>query len=123
MDHRIACQLLISCHAHQSALERERAQQQDLRGRAQQDPRATCMELQMCWASDVTQELRMMHAEQISSFPHAGSRALSLLENIELVASKASLRRCETTVVSEVQRFHVALAEKGSPKEFLATEL
>ena len=67
--------------------------------------------------------------EQFSSFPHAASRALSLfLENIEMIASKASLRRCESTVVSQVQRFHVALAEKGAPElerlaqEFLATE-
>ena len=61
-------------------------------------------------------------------FPHA-ARALSLfLENIEMVASKATLRCYETIVASQVQRFHVALAEKVSPElaqvaqEFLATE-
>ena len=82
MDHRIACQLLIPCHLHQFALGRGRVQQQD--------PRATWMEFQMCWASDATRELRMM------TRAHG---ALSLLqENIEMVASKASLRRCETTV-------------------------
>ena len=62
--------------------------------------------------------------EQFSSFPHAASRALSLLlENIEMVALKEP-----TTVVSQVQRFNVARAEKVSPElaqvaeEFLATE-
>ena len=102
MDHRIACQLLSPCHSHQFALERDRVQQQEPRERAQQqNPRATWMELQTCWVLDVTKELRMMsQAEQIPSFPHAVSRALSLLlENSEMVALKASLRRCETTVV------------------------
>ena len=97
MDHRIACQLLIP---HQIELESDRVPQQDPRESAQQqgpgatwmelqsgqrDPRATWMELQTWWASDVTQELRMMaQVEQFSSFPHAASRALSLLlENIE----------------------------------------
>ena len=83
------------------------------------------MELQTCWASDVTQELGMMaQVEQFSSFPRAASRALSLLlENIEMVALKEP-----TTVVSQVQRFHVALTERVSPElaqvaqEFLATE-
>ena len=47
-------------------------------------------------------------------FPHVALEALSLLlENIEPVASKASLRGCATTVVQQVQRFHVTLAEKG----------
>ena len=70
------------------------------------------MELQKCWASGVRQELRMM------------SRAQSLLlENIEMVALKEP-----TTVVCQVQRFHVALAERVSPElaqiaqELLATE-
>ena len=74
----------------------------------------TCWELQACWAQ----------VEQFSSFPHAASRAQSLLlENIEMVALKEP-----TTVASQVQRFHVALAEKVSPdlaqvaQEFLATE-
>ena len=73
------------------------------------------MVLQMCWASDVTKELTMMRrARQISSFPHAALEALSLLlENIEPVAS---LRGCATTVVQQVQRFHVTLAEKGSQR-------
>ena len=83
------------------------------------------MELLTCWASDVTQELRMMaQVEQFSSFPHDASRALSLLlENTETVALKAP-----RTVASQVQRFHVARAEKVSPElakvaqEFLATE-
>ena len=83
------------------------------------------MELQTCRASDVTQKLRKMErVEQFSSFPHAASRALSLLlGNIERVALKES-----TTVVSQLQRFHVALAERVSPElarvaqEFLATE-
>ena len=91
----------------------------------QQNPRATWMELETCWASDVRQELRMMaQVEQFSSFPHAASRALSLLlENIEMVVLKEP-----TIVVSQVQRFHVARAEKVSPElaqvaqEFLATE-
>ena len=57
-------------------------------------------------------ELRMMQAEQISSVPHAASRALSLLlENIEMVALKEP-----TTVVSQVQRSHVALVERVSPE-------
>ena len=44
----------------------------------------------------------MAQVEQFSSFPHAASRAQSLLlENIE---------KEPTTVVSQVQRFHVALA-------------
>ena len=70
----------------------------------------------------------MSQAGQISSFPHAASRALSLLlENIEMVASKASLRHYETTVASQVQRFHVALAEVSPElaqvaQEILATE-
>ena len=57
---------------------------------------------------------------QFSSFPHAASL---LLENTDMVALEEP-----TTVVSQVQRFHVALAEKGSPElarvaqEFLATE-
>ena len=52
----------------------------------------------------------MAHFEQCSSFPQAASRALSLLlENTEMVALKEP-----TTVVSQVQRFHVALAEKVS---------
>ena len=62
--------------------------------------------------------------EQLSSFPHAASRALSLLlENIEMVALKKP-----TIVVSQVQRFHVARSENVSPElaqvaqEFLATE-
>ena len=66
----------------------------------------------------------MSKSEQFSSFPHAASRALSLLpENIEMVALKEP-----TTVASQVQRFHAALAEKESPElawfaqEFLATE-
>ena len=66
----------------------------------------------------------MAQVEQFSSFPHAASRALSLLlENIEMVALKEP-----TTVVSQAQRFHVAPAEKVSPElaqvaqEFLATE-
>ena len=66
----------------------------------------------------------MAQVEQMSSFPHAASRALSLfLEDKEMVALKEP-----TTVVSLVQRFHVALAEKVSPElaqvaqEFLATE-
>ena len=56
----------------------------------QQKLRATWMELQTCWASDVRQELRMMaQVEQFSSFPHAASRALSLLlENIEMVVDR-----------------------------------
>ena len=78
----------------------------------------------------MAQESRMMsRTRQASSFPHAASRARSLLlENIEMVASKGSLRRCETTVVSQVQRFHVALARKESrelawiAQEFFATE-
>ena len=52
----------------------------------------------------------MAQVEQFSSFPHAASRALSLLlENTEMVALKEP-----TTVVSQVQRFHVALAERVS---------
>ena len=46
-------------------------------------------------------------------FPHVALEALSLLlENIEPVASKASLRGCAATVLQQVQRSHVALAEK-----------
>ena len=62
----------------------------------------------------------MAQVEQFSSFPHAASRALSLSEMVAL--------KEPTTVVSQVQRFHVALAEKVSPElaqvaqEFLATE-
>ena len=66
----------------------------------------------------------MAQVEQFSSFPHAASRALSLLlENIEMVALEEP-----TTVASEAQRFHVARAEKVSPElaqvaqEFLAKE-
>ena len=111
---------------HQIALERDRVQQRDPRERAQQqNPGATWMELQTCWASDVTQELRRMaQVEQFSGFPHAASRALSLLlENTEMVALKEP-----TTVASQAQRFHVARAEKVSPElaqvaqEFLVTE-
>ena len=59
----------------------------------------------------------MRRARQLSSFPHVALEALSLLlENIEPVASKASLRGCATTVVQQVQRFHVTLAEKGSER-------
>ena len=93
MDHRTACQLL---SPHQITLKRDRVQQRDPRERAQQqNPGATWMELQMCWASDVTQELRMMaQIEEFSGFPHAASRALSLLlENTETVALKAPTRR------------------------------
>ena len=103
MDHRTACQLLV---LHQIALERDRVQHRDPRESAQQQgPGATRMELQTCWASDV-------------------SRAQSLLlENIKMVALEEP-----TTVVSQVQRFHVALAEKVSlelaqvTQEFLATK-
>ena len=60
----------------------------------QQNPRATLMELQTCWASDVR-----------LSFPHAASRALCLLlENTEMVALKEL-----TTVVSQVQRFRIVV--------------
>ena len=66
----------------------------------------------------------MALVEQFSSFPHAASRALSLLlENTEMVALKEP-----TTVASQVQRFHVARAERVSPElaqvtqELLATE-
>ena len=118
MDRQTACQLLIPQRDP-----RESAQQQG----QQQGPRATWMELQMCLASDMTQELRMVtqtrQTLQISSFPHAASLALSLLlENTEMVALKEP-----TTVVSQVQHLHVALAEKVSPElaqvaqEFLAT--
>ena len=105
---RVNCWVLVT--VRQFTLGRERVQQQD--------PRATRMELQVCWASDVTKELRMMRrARQISSFPHVALEALSLLlENIEPVASKASLRGCEATVVQQVQRFHVTLAHKGSER-------
>ena len=103
MNHRTACQLLIP---HQIALERDRVQQQDPRESAQQqNPRAKWMELRM-----------MAQVEQFSSFPHAASRALSLLlENTEMVALKEP-----TTVASQAQRVHVARAEKVSPE--LATE-
>ena len=44
----------------------------------------------------------MAQVEQFSSFPHAASRALSLLlENTEMVVLKEL-----TTAVSQVQRFH-----------------
>ena len=66
----------------------------------------------------------MAQVEQFSSFPHAVSRALSLLlENTEKVALKAL-----TTVASQAQRFHVERAEMVSPElaqvaqELLATE-
>ena len=63
-------------------------------------------------------------------FPHVASRAPPLLlENFKkMLASKASLCHCETTVVSRVKSFQVALAEKGSlelqplAQGFLATE-
>ena len=66
----------------------------------------------------------------IPNFPQVASRSPSLLLEffLKMLASKASLRRWVTTVVSRVQRFHVALAEKtfvGSGRlaqEFLATE-
>ena len=71
----------------------------------------------------------MAETLHISSFPHVASQApFLLLENIEMVASKALLCRCETTVVSQVQSFHVAMTEKESPElerlaqEFLAKE-
>ena len=86
LDHRTACQLLIP---HQIALERDRVQQRDPRENAQQqgpeatwmelqsrqqNPRAKWMGLQMCWASDVTQELRMMaQVERLSSFSTRGA--------------------------------------------------
>ena len=64
-DNRIACRLLIPVHFLQFALGRERVQQQD--------PRVTWMELQMCWASDATMELRMMtRARQVSCFSTCG---------------------------------------------------
>ena len=54
----------------------------------------------------------MAQVGQFSSFPHAASRALSLLlENTEMVVLKEL-----TTAVSQVQRFHVALAERVSPE-------
>ena len=66
----------------------------------------------------------MSQVEQFASFPHAASRALSLLlENTEMAALKEP-----TTVVSQVHRFIVALAEWVSlelvqvAQEFLATE-
>ena len=50
---------------------------------------------------------------QRENFPHVAPRAPSLLlENFNIVASKVWLRRCETTVVSQAQLFHVAL-KKG----------
>ena len=71
----------------------------------------------------------MARTREMLNFPHVASRVPSLLlENIEMVASKASLRRCETTVVTRAQRFHVAVVEKvfleqaRSAQEFVAKE-
>ena len=80
---------------------------------------------------DVAQGLRTMMARtrHMSKFPHVASWAPSLfLEKFEMVASKALLRRCETTVASRVQRSHVARVAKvlqehvRLAQEFLATE-
>ena len=79
MDHRIACELLIPRHSHQSALERGTC--------------ATTGSVLACattgsagnvdGTADVlgiglTQELRMIQAEQISSFPHVGGHGRCL---------------------------------------------
>ena len=122
MDHRIACVLLIPCHFRQFALGRERVQQQD--------SRAMWMELQMCWASDVTRELRMMtRARQFGVFQtRRHGRCLSSWKTLKwwrrrhrFVAVKK--RWCDRCNVS---MWH--WLKKGSPElerlaqEFLATE-
>ena len=84
------------------------------------------------WTRDVaqmlgTKRLRLGKFRIFQSWRH-GHRLSPLLENLEMV-SKAWLRRCKAmVVVSRVQRFHVALAEKvfleqeRLAQELLATE-
>ena len=85
MDHRTACQLLILCHFRQFALERERVYQQDLR--------ATWRKLQVCLA-------RRNDGSDSANFEFSTCGVTGALENFETVASKAWLRRSETTVDS-----------------------
>ena len=118
MDHRTPCQLQMLCHFRQFALERERVYQHD--------PRATWMEQQVRLDMGCcTGTLNNDDVSDSANFEFS-TRCVTVAVSppgcfffFEMVASK---------VVSRVQRFHVALAEKAFPEperlaqEFLATE-